>query len=239
CREAPKDIILKCQTEVTFTAHRVMSRAFACGVYTDALDPERETERALSAMCTWREVGLLAKAVDAVEASATPDLTHVPSLAVLRDRHTRYSACCANPAPINKVITTLDGCIHDSAMPRGEGVPDGALCGLGVSSGTITGTARVIKTISDGHRLQRGDILVAPYSDPGWTSVFNLAAGVVLEVGGNLTHGSVVARELGLPGVVSVAKACTHIPDGATITVDGTLGYVMVHAEEEEEGEAE
>jgi pyruvate,water dikinase len=76
--------------------------------------------------------------------------------------------------------------------------------------------------------LQPGDIMVAPNTDPGWTPLFMTAAGVVVNVGGQISHAIIVSRELGLPCVVSIEGATTSIPDGATIEVDGNTGQVTV-----------
>lgn len=74
--------------------------------------------------------------------------------------------------------------------------------------------------------LNKGDILVAPYTDPSWTPLFPLAAGLVTEVGGLMTHGAVVAREYGIPAVVGVEGATRKIADGQWIRVDGTQGII-------------
>ncbi len=78
-----------------------------------------------------------------------------------------------------------------------------------------------------GARLEPGDILVAPSTDPGWTPLFLTAGGLVMEMGGAMSHGAVVAREYGIPAVVGLAGATERIPDGATILVDGTAGTVV------------
>ncbi len=80
-------------------------------------------------------------------------------------------------------------------------VPVGALAGSRVSSGTIEGRARVVHKLEEG-QLDKGDILVASYPDLAWTPLFQLAAGLVMKVGGLITHGAVVAREYGIPSVV-------------------------------------
>ncbi|MFC7137828.1 PEP-utilizing enzyme [Halobaculum litoreum] len=74
--------------------------------------------------------------------------------------------------------------------------------------------------------LEAGEVLVAPYTDPGWTPLFTAAAAVVTEVGGRLTHGSLVAREYGIPSVVAVADATTVLRTGERVRVDGTAGTV-------------
>ena len=104
-------------------------------------------------------------------------------------------------------------------------IPDGALGGSPVSAGVVEGIARVIRDPQTEH-LDAGEILVAPFTDPGWTPLFINAAGVVLEVGGLMTHGSVVAREYGIPAVVGVLGATTRIQSGQRVRVNGTAGYV-------------
>jgi pyruvate,water dikinase len=74
--------------------------------------------------------------------------------------------------------------------------------------------------------MQRGDVLVAPSTDPGWTPLFLRASAVVMETGGYLSHGAVVAREFGLPAVVNVRDAMEHIRDGDRLRVDGDHGVV-------------
>jgi pyruvate,water dikinase len=94
--------------------------------------------------------------------------------------------------------------------------------------GTIRGTARVILDPLDPMALEPGDILIAPVTDPAWTPLFMTAGGVVVNVGGQISHAIIVSRELGLPCVVSVEHATARIPDGATIEVDGATGQVTI-----------
>ncbi|MFO0558350.1 MAG: PEP/pyruvate-binding domain-containing protein [Polyangiales bacterium] len=108
--------------------------------------------------------------------------------------------------------------------------PSGALAGVAASAGVFEGTARVLSDPSDGARLEKGDVLVAPVTDLAWTPLFSRAGAVVVEVGGLLSHGSVVAREYGLPAVVGVAGALGVIRDGARVRVDGDRGEVTVLA---------
>jgi pyruvate,water dikinase len=110
---------------------------------------------------------------------------------------------------------------------RRDGVPDGALVGLGVSSGVVEGRARVVTDLGAGD-LEPGDILVTAHTDPSWSPVFVAIAGLVTEVGGLMTHGAVVAREYGLPAVVSVDGATRTIRDGQRIRVDGSAGLVEI-----------
>ncbi|HID84782.1 MAG TPA: hypothetical protein EYH30_00705 [Anaerolineales bacterium] len=91
-------------------------------------------------------------------------------------------------------------------------LPPGALIGQPVSPGVVEGVARVVRD-PQRERLAPGEILVAEFTDPGWTPLFINAAGLVLEVGGLLTHGAVVAREYGIPAVVGVGKTTRKDPD--------------------------
>jgi phosphohistidine swiveling domain-containing protein len=104
------------------------------------------------------------------------------------------------------------------------------LHGVGGSPGTVTGTARVLLDLADPSRLEPGDILVTTHTDPSWTPLFLAAGGVVTNIGAVGTHAVIVSRELGIPCVPSIADATRRIPDGATITVDGSRGTVTIDA---------
>lgn len=100
-----------------------------------------------------------------------------------------------------------------------------SLTGTPASAGTATGKVRVIMDPVGAH-LEPGEILVAPSTDPGWTPLFMTAGALVMEMGGVISHGAVVAREYGIPAVVGVADATTRLRDGQNITVDGAAGTV-------------
>jgi rifampicin phosphotransferase len=104
---------------------------------------------------------------------------------------------------------------------------DGALAGSPASAGTVTGKARVVLD-PVGARLEPGEILVAPSTDPGWTPLFLTAGGLVMEMGGSNSHGAVVAREYGIPAVVGVPEATQKIETGQMITVDGAAGLISI-----------
>lgn len=108
---------------------------------------------------------------------------------------------------------------------EGAGVPTGALPGTPVSAGVVEGVARVVQD-PQREALLPGEILVAPFTDPGWTPLFIHAAGLVMEVGGLMTHGSVVAREYGIPAVVGVVDATHLIRTGQRVRVHGDRGYI-------------
>jgi rifampicin phosphotransferase len=107
---------------------------------------------------------------------------------------------------------------------------DGVLLGTGTSRGTVTGTARVLHGPEEIGRVKQGEIVVCHATDPGWTPVFMVISGLVLETGGVLAHGSCLSREYGLP-CVQVARATELIADGARITLNGDTGTVIVDDE--------
>jgi pyruvate,water dikinase len=115
-------------------------------------------------------------------------------------------------------ILTSDGIVA-GAYKRAD-LPAGALAGLAVSAGVVEGRARILSDMADAE-LESGDILVTAFTDPSWTPLFVSIKGLVTEVGGLMTHGAVIAREYGLPAVVSVENATRLIKDGQRIRVHG------------------
>lgn len=106
-------------------------------------------------------------------------------------------------------------------------VNDNELVGDPIAPGVVRGIANVLHEPYE-KPLNKGEILVTRATDPGWTPLFMNADGVVLEVGGSLQHGAVIAREYGLPCVSGVNGATMSIPDGAMIEVDGSNGIVRL-----------
>lgn len=100
------------------------------------------------------------------------------------------------------------------------------LTGAPGSHGVVTAQARVVRGPSDFGRVCPGEILVCPHTDPAWTPLFAVAAGVIAETGGRLSHAAIVAREYGIPAALGVAGAMQRIRDGDRITLDGTAGTV-------------
>ena len=92
--------------------------------------------------------------------------------------------------------------------------------------GTATGIARTVRGPQDFAHVQPGDILICPTTDPAWTPLLRIAAGVVTETGGALSHAAIVAREHHIPAVLGVAWATVELPDGMPVTIDGTAGTV-------------
>lgn len=102
------------------------------------------------------------------------------------------------------------------------------LRGNPASAGIARGTARVIATLDEAHRLGQRDILVTRTTMPPWTPLFAVAGAIVTETGGVLSHAAVTAREYGLPAVLNVTDATRLIKDGQAIEVDGTRGTVRI-----------
>ncbi|MEW5866072.1 MAG: PEP/pyruvate-binding domain-containing protein [Bacillota bacterium] len=100
--------------------------------------------------------------------------------------------------------------------------------GLGCSAGVATGVVRVVCSLDEAGSLRKGEVLVAPFANPGWMPLFNLACAIVLEEGGLLSHSAVVAREYGIPAVLQVEGATTRLHTGDLVVVDGSRGVVEV-----------
>jgi pyruvate,water dikinase len=105
--------------------------------------------------------------------------------------------------------------------------------GFPVSSGTITAKASVILGPAEFDKMIAGSILVSPLTTPAWTQLFANAVGLVTDVGSILAHGSIVAREYGIPAVLGVGDGTKRIKHGQTITVEGDSGIVTIHDDEE------
>ncbi|PSL53109.1 pyruvate,water dikinase [Saccharothrix carnea] len=123
-------------------------------------------------------------------------------------------------------VLTSDGEAINGTYRRAN-LPTDALVGLPVSVGTVEGRARVILDLADAD-LAPGDILVTAHTDPSWSPLFVAIAGLVTEVGGQMTHGAVIAREYGLPAIVGVERATQLIQDGQRIRLNGTDGYLQL-----------
>jgi pyruvate,water dikinase len=108
----------------------------------------------------------------------------------------------------------------ENDLSRYRGIPTG--------TGRARGRACLLRHPSEGYRLQPGDILVAPSTDPGWTPLFLSAGGLVVETGGYLSHGAIVAREFGIPAVVNLPGILDRLKNGDMVEVDGTSGVVTL-----------
>jgi len=129
----------------------------------------------------------------------------------------------------NVVLPTI---IYGDQPPPVDETTGRKLSGTPTSRGYCTGRVKVVTGIQDFAKLEQGDILVIPYSDVGWTPLFARAAGVIAESGGMLSHSSIIAREYGIPAIVSVDGAM-QLEDGVLASMDGYKGEIMILEEQE------
>jgi pyruvate,water dikinase len=130
----------------------------------------------------------------------------------------------ANLRPGQQAISAALGNVFDPPeAPAGDGI-----VGKAVSPGIYEGTARLIRGSEDFPRLQKGDVLVTKNTSAAFNLVLPLLGAIVTDRGGVLSHAAIVAREYGIPGVVSTRTATRDIPDGARVRVDGDAGTVQV-----------
>lgn len=141
---------------------------------------------------------------------------------LVRDRRAAYDAECRRRHVPRALLS--NGTEPGVAVPDAP-AEDGALTGSPASAGTVTAPVRVVLDPS-GATIEPGEILVAPSTDPGWTPLFLTAGGLVMEMGGAMSHGAVVAREYGIPAVVGVPDATTLLTSGTRVTVDGAAGTI-------------
>jgi pyruvate,water dikinase len=147
-------------------------------------------------------------------------LTQVPADVFLGDP-AGYSA--ASPMA-DEHETEETGVRRQTRSGRGEE----PMHGIAASPGQVAGRARILYHPDEGRNLQAGEVLVAPSTDPAWTPLFLRARAVVMETGGYLSHGAIVAREFGIPAVVNIPGLLKRVEDGHLLTVDGNRGLVTL-----------
>jgi len=171
-------------------------------------------------MLTWREV------TELIDGSAMFPYSTLQLVDLRRHAHARLAAM--RPPDAVRLDEGEYLPIEQPPQPAGELWPEAgsgtALVGTSACSGRTTARAAVLADVAEARKLARGDVLVTRQTDPGWGPVFCLISGLVIERGGMLSHGAILAREFGLPCVVGVKDATRLIPHGATITVDGDRG---------------
>jgi pyruvate,water dikinase len=161
--------------------------------------------RDLASLVAWRTQA------HATESAATPpDTFYLPPAGILLPGAWRQADRCVRASADLAGGTTLQGT---------------TACG-----GQVSSRAAVLAGVHEAHLLQRGDVLVTRQTDPGWAPVFCLVSGLVIERGGMLSHGAIIAREFGLPCIVGVPNATAAIPHGARITVNADDGFCRVEA---------
>jgi pyruvate,water dikinase len=142
------------------------------------------------------------------------------------DRNSRRESWLAETAP-DLITEEPDGRLAIPTLRPASLSESGGWTGIAVSPGLATGNARIVYTPTDAAHLQQGDILIAPSTDPGWTPLFLRASAIVMEMGGFLSHGAIVAREYGIPAVANIPGILNALRDGESITVDGSSGRVI------------
>ncbi len=97
-----------------------------------------------------------------------------------------------------------------------------------ISTGSVSGPVRIIRSVADWGKVTPGEILVVPVIDPGMAPLFGIAGGLIAEMGGTLSHGAIIAREYGLPTVANVEGAMARLSDGLRVTVDAGTGAICI-----------
>ena len=115
----------------------------------------------------------------------------------------------------------------ESHPPWSDG--DRLLQGVPISSGIVSGPVRFVRATSDWCRVRSGDIVVAPVIDPGMAPLFGVVGGLIVEMGGSLSHGAIIAREYGLPAIANVTRAMSRLSEDEYVTVDAGQGLVRRH----------
>jgi pyruvate,water dikinase len=167
-------------------------------------------------------------AATALDAERAPSDFHA-AVAERRAAWERERALTPPPAlPIHGGARFM-GIDFSGVMPARADQPAGdVLKGVAASPGQVSGPARVIHGPDEFDQMRRGDILVARITTPAWTPLFALAAGVVTDVGGPLSHSSIVAREYHIPAVLGTGAATERLSSGQPIIVDGDAGTVTI-----------
>lgn len=154
----------------------------------------------------------------------------VPDAATVQHRRDLYAAYCAIDLPIllqgKPELSKVDA---SRQMRAAEGE---VIHGLGACSGLVRGRARVVED-PDEIDLDDGDIIVCRTSDPSWSAAFAVAAGAIVDIGGPISHGAIVCRELGIPCVIATGNAMELLRDGDEVVLDGSKGTVRLEVSAE------
>ena len=174
----------------------------------------------------WLEKDEVDRAVTALKSGAT-----LESLCPLVDQHKAswQKARRATPPPMLPPRKKYLGFNTSVWLAESEGSQAGdTLKGVPASPGQVTASARVLHGPEEFDQMRPGEVLVAGTTTPAWTPLFAMASAVVTDIGGPLSHGSIVAREYGIPAVMGTGVATRRIQSGQTITVDGGAGIVTL-----------
>lgn len=180
----------------------------------------------------WRERGMEMPAEDIFEL-ALPEIQslvegEIPPeglLARLRERRQQRRAW-EELTPDEVILQQADG-RQRPQMPETATAPgQRSFQGMAVGTGRTSGALRILRSPAEGARLEPGEVLAAPSTDPSWTPLFLKAGGLIMETGGYLSHGAIVAREFGIPAVVNLPGILEQLNEGERVEVDGHLGRV-------------
>ncbi|MBN2007165.1 MAG: phosphoenolpyruvate synthase [Anaerolineae bacterium] len=170
---------------------------------------------------------------EAREAAAKLDGSATPAAAaeIIRERKSlaRAQKQVTPPSLLPERSSSFLSRLYEKIGPARSNPATGKLLkGVGASPGCVTGPARVLHSAEEFGDMQPGEVLVAAITTPAWTPLFAMASAIVTDVGGPLSHGSIVAREYGIPAVLGTGSATRRIHTGQTITVDGSAGVVKL-----------
>ncbi|MEC8470122.1 MAG: PEP/pyruvate-binding domain-containing protein [Pseudomonadota bacterium] len=155
---------------------------------------------------------------------------YIPSV----EERINYREACKRhhpPGTLPSYASKVDG-ISFKETQRKNDDNSNEMLGFPVSSGIITAKASVVTGPSEFDKMEPGTILVSPLTTPAWTQLFAHAVGLVTDIGSILAHGSIVAREYGIPAVLGVGNGTIRIKHGQTITIDGDAGTVIIHEDD-------
>jgi pyruvate,water dikinase len=170
----------------------------------------------------WLRAAELEEAVSSLEKNRLP----AAMTAVVQARKTVHQQRLTfSPPPMLPRLGFLRGLMPPEDTYQAEGR---TLTGFGASGGSVTAPACVILGAEDFSRMRPGDVLVAVNTTPAWTPLFAMASAVVTDIGGPLSHSSIVAREYGIPAVMATGSATRHVRSGQIVTVDGSAGTVTL-----------
>jgi pyruvate,water dikinase len=164
---------------------------------------------------------------EAINLAEAKDIPNGEVRRLVVERRTELVACMAQNPPDSFILTEGERWQIDHFAPQdGCALSPQGLTGTGACGGRACGHAAVVLDVAEIDRIRPDQILVTRQTDPGWAAVFFMIKGLVIERGGLLSHGAIIAREYGIPAVVGVRDATRQIRDGQTLCVDGTRGRV-------------